>query len=106
MTSHKVETVAMALQIVEWYKQRWNVEQIFRTLKSKGLKIESGQLKDYEKLQKLTLLALIAAVKVMQLIKARDGSTGQTMASVFTQEEQECMLLINKQLEGKTDKYR
>jgi hypothetical protein len=106
MTSHKVETVEMALQIVEWYKQRWNVEQIFRTLKSKGLKIESSQLKDYEKLQKLTILALIAAVKVMQLIKARDGSTGQTIASVFTQDEQEFMLLINQQVEGKTDKLR
>lgn len=106
MTSHKLETVEMALQIVAWYKQRWNVEQLFRTLKSKGLKIESSQLKDYEKLQKLTILALIAAVKVMQLLKARDGGTGQTIASVFSQEEQECMLLMNKQLEGNTDKLK
>ena len=64
------------------------------------------QLKDYEKLQKLTILALIAAVKVMQLIKARDGSTAQTLTSVFTQEQQECMLLMNKQLEGNTDKLK
>jgi hypothetical protein len=106
MTSHKVETVEMALQIVEWYKQRWNVEQLFRTLKSKGLKLESSQLKDYEKLQKLTILALIAAVKVMQLLKARDGGTKQPIASVFTQEEQVCMQLMNQQLEGNTEKLK
>ena len=95
MTSHQVETIEMALQIVAWYKQRWNVEQIFRTLKSKGLKIEASQLKSYEKLQKLTILGLIAAVRVMQLIKARDGETGQKIESVFDDEQQEFIEIIS-----------
>jgi hypothetical protein len=106
MTSHQVETIEMALQIVAWYKQRWNVEQIFRTLKSKGLKIEASQLKSYEKLQKLTILGLIAAVRVMQLIKARDGETGQKIESVFDDEEQEFMELLNNKLEGQTEKLK
>lgn len=106
MTSHKVDTVEMALQIVEWYKQRWNVEQVFRTLKTKGLQIESSQLKDYGKLQKLTILALMAAVKVMKLIKAREGGTGQAIGTAFTKEEQEYMALLNKQLEGKSEKLK
>ena len=105
-TSHKVESTEMALQIVEWYKQRWNIEQIFRTLKSKGLQIESSQLDDYGKLKKLTILALIAAVKVMQLIRARQGDTKQEIGVVFDKEEQECMVMLNNKLEGKTEKLK
>jgi len=106
LTSHCINGVEMALQVIEWYKQRWNIEQVFRTLKNKGLRIESSQLEDYKKLQKITVLALIASVKVMQLIKARDGKTDQLMSAVFTEEEQACMTLLNKQLEGKTEKLR
>ena len=106
LTSHVIKDSVMALQIVEWYKQRWNIEQIFRTLKNKGLKIESSQLEDYNKLQKITILALIASVKVMQLIRARHGKTQQKLLSVFNKEEQECIVLLNKHLEGKTEKLK
>jgi hypothetical protein len=106
LTSHSVNDSEMALQVVEWYKQRWNIEQVFRTLKSKGLKIESSQLEDYEKLKKITILSLIAAVKVMQLIKARDGTTTQMISAAFSEQEQGCMILLNKQLEGKTEKLK
>lgn len=106
VTSHGVSTIEMALQIVQWYKQRWNIEQVFRTLKTRGLRIESSQLDSYEKLQKITLLALIAAVKVLQLIKARDGTTSQPIAAAFSEAEQTCMLAVNKQLEGKTEKLK
>lgn len=106
LTSHCVDTTEMALQIVAWYKQRWNIEQLFRTLKSKGLQIQSSQLSDYWKLKKITLLGLIAAVKVMQLIRARDGKTEQSITSGFTEQEHGCMILLNKQLEGNTEKLK
>ncbi len=106
LTSHVIDSAEMALQIIEWYKQRWHVEQIFRTLKSKGLRVESSQVETYEKLQKITLLALIAAVKVMQLLRARDDKTGQGMRCVFNEQEQQCIVLLNKQLEGKTAKLQ
>lgn len=106
LTSHVVDCVEMALQIVEWYKQRWHVEQIFRTLKSRGLRLESSQVEDYEKLQKLTVLALIAVVKVMQLLRARDEKTEQSINCAFNEQEQECIVLLNKQLAGKTAKLQ
>ena len=106
LTSHEVNSVEMALQIVEWYKQRWHVEQLFRTLKSKGLRIESSQVETYEKLQKITLLALMAAVKVMQLLRARHDKTGQKINCVFNDQEQECIIALNKQVAGKTEKLQ
>lgn len=106
LTSHCVQNPEMALQIIEWYKQRWNVEQVFRTLKNKGLKIESSQIDNYEKLQKVTLLALIATVRVMQLVRARDGNTEQPIAVAFNKQEQSFLILLNKQLEGNTEKLK
>jgi Transposase DDE domain len=106
MSSHPVESAEMALQIVEYYKQRWNIEQVFRTLKNKGLRIESSQLESYEKLQKITILAFISAIKVLQLIRARDGKTQQQASIAFDQQQQECIVLLNKQVEGKTDKLK
>src|SRR5262249_8273590 len=40
MTTHEVETVAQALIVIGWYRQRWHVEQLFRTVKRQGIDIE------------------------------------------------------------------
>jgi hypothetical protein len=106
LTSHQVDTVEKALQIIEWYKQRWNIEQVFRTLKNKGLRIESSQLDDYGKLQKMMILALMGAVRVLQLLRARDGETEQSIATCFDQTEQKFIGAINRTLEGNTQKLK
>jgi hypothetical protein len=96
LSSQQINSIETGLKVIEWYKQRWNIEQVFRRLKTKGLKIESSQLGEYEEIQKITILALIAAVKVIQLIRCRDGKTGLTIAAIFNKEEQECLTLLNR----------
>ncbi|GEO06452.1 hypothetical protein AAE02nite_41160 [Adhaeribacter aerolatus] len=106
LTSHLVEKPQQALQIIAYYQQRWHIEQVFRTLKTKGLRLEGSQVHTEAALKKLLLLALIAAVKVVQLIRARDGTTTQTMADVFTPAEQQVLGQLNVTLQGKTDKLK
>ncbi len=72
VTTHEVKSMAQARQCIEWYCQRWHIEQTFRTVKSQGLDIESSLIESGEKLEKLAVLAFSAAVKVMQLVMARD----------------------------------
>ncbi|MBC7531758.1 MAG: transposase [Oligoflexus sp.] len=43
-TTHVVESVQDAIQILECYTQRWNIEQLFRMLKICGLNVEASQL--------------------------------------------------------------
>ena len=43
LTSHEVGSADDAWRIVEWYKQRWIIEQFFRVLKTQGLKLEDSQ---------------------------------------------------------------
>ena len=76
-----------AWQIVEFYKQRWKIEQIFRLLKSRCLRFEPSQQSAYEKMQKLMVVALIGAVKVLQIVRANERNTGQLMSAVFHESE-------------------
>lgn len=73
ITSHPVETIADALAIVQLYRRRWLIEQLFRTLKTQGFDIEGLRLGEPAPLLKLVTAALIAAVTVQQLVHARDG---------------------------------
>lgn len=106
LTSHPVKNIHQALQIITWYKERWNIEQLFRLLKNKGLCFESTQVSSYEKLQKLMALALIGAVKVLQLVRARNNATKQSMSCAFSEQEEKFMLLVNQQVTGKTEKLQ
>jgi hypothetical protein len=102
LTTHRVEDAAMAWRIVGWYRERWTIEQFFRTLKLQGLQIEDSQLETAERLIKLTAIAARAAAITMQLVKARDGSTGQAAEIAFTSQEIDAMQALLPKLEGNT----
>jgi len=106
LTSHPVDCVEQALEIIKWYRWRWTIEQLFRTLKSKGLDIEQSDVETYEGLINLTTMALLAAVQVMQLVQARHGETLQKIGDVFFEKECKCLKALNPKLEGKTEKLR
>ena len=102
LTTHPVEDVAMAWRVVGWYRQRWIIEQVFRTLKQQGLKLEDSQLESAERLIKLTAMAVKAAVVIMQLVQARDGKSQQDADIAFSPAEIETMHALLPQIEGKT----
>ena len=106
LTTHKISNFADAEQIILWYRKRWNVEQIFRTMKKQGLDVESSQVESAEGLMKLAVIALCAAIQILQLVLARDGTTKQKTADVFSMEEQVVLAMLLTNLEGKTAKQK
>jgi hypothetical protein len=105
LTTHEIKTKEEALQIVKWYCLRWNIEQFFRTLKKQGLDVESSQVETASGLMKLVILAAYVAVQTMQLIRAREGKD-QGIEIVFTEKECEVLSILEKKLEGKTEKQK
>jgi len=105
-TTHPVQNVEQAMTIIKWYRWRWGIEQVFRTLKTKGLNIEKSEVESYEALVNLTTLALLAAVQVLQLVQAREGQTQQEVQTVFSEQEVVCLGLLNQKLEGNTMKTK
>jgi hypothetical protein len=103
LTTHPVATAADAWRIVSWYKQRWIIEQLFRSLKSQGLRIEDSQLDSAEGLIKLVAIATRAACIVIQLVQARNGGEELPAEFAFTPDEIEVLKAINKTLKGRTE---
>lgn len=99
LTSHGIENPQDAWRIVEWYKQRWIIEQFFRVLKTQGLKLEDSQVGTAERLLKLVAVAAKAAVITIQLLQARDGSR-QSVTIAFTAAEITALTALNHQLEA------
>jgi hypothetical protein len=106
LTTHDVTTVAQALQIVAWYRERWHIEQLFRTGKSQGLDVESSQVEHAEALSKLAAIAMIAATKIMQLVLARDGTVDRPAIDVVAPDQLPMLETLLTSLEGKTAKQK
>jgi hypothetical protein len=106
LTTHQASSVQQARQIVAWYRQRWIIEQVFRSLKTHGLRIEDSQVDEARRFTKLVLVALIAAARSMQLVLARDGSTGQQITDAVEPADMPALRSLNASLEGRTEKLK
>lgn len=125
LTTHPVESIAQALQVIGWYRLRWNIEQLFRTLKRQGLGIEQSVITDGAALEKLAVIALIGATITMQLVLARAaaGPAGAEPDSprpaddpppppmppasrVFDEEQIRVLHALQNKLQGRTQKQQ
>jgi hypothetical protein len=102
LTTHAVDNIAMAWRIVDWYRQRWIIEQLFRLMKKQGLEIEDSQLATAEGLTKLAAIAVKAAAVTLQLVQARDGRSDEPASNAFAETEIAILDALNAKLEGKT----
>ncbi|MCW5317897.1 IS4 family transposase [Nostoc sp. KVJ3] len=90
LTTHQVVCLEQALCVIRWYTWRWQIEQLFATLKTAGLNLEATQLESIAAIQRLTVLALSVAVQILQLIQGRDNpDLPATIA--FSDEQQQCL---------------
>jgi hypothetical protein len=105
-TTHSVKNAQQAQQIVDWYRQRWIIEQLFRILKKQGLNLESSQLEHAQSLMKLAVLAIQVAVTSLQLVSCRENKTGQPISDVFSQKEILLLAVLLGHYEGKSEKQK
>jgi hypothetical protein len=106
LTTHDIKTLDDAWRIVAWYRQRWTIEQFFRTLKLQGLRIEDSQLATAERLGKLVAIAASAAAIVIQLVQARDGHDSQPASLAFAQHDITLIAILNQQMQGNTARQK
>jgi len=106
LTTHWVNDIADARRIIGFYRLRWTIEQLFRTMKTKGFDVEALRQEDGGPLEKLVTAILIAAVKVMQLVAERDGKAKRPLTDVFDPDDQPALERVCQSLEGKTQKQK
>lgn len=106
LTTHPVSNFEEALQIVEWYRMRWYIEEVFRLLKSKGYRIEDSQIESGWAIRKLTVMILHNILRVMQMLMAYSSSEHTDAGLTFSGDEIKCLQLACLKREGKTDKLK
>ena len=106
LTTHAVTNPGEARRIVDLYRMRWTIEEFFHTLKTAGFNIEAADIGDPQVMVKFVAAATVAAVTVMQLVKARDGTTDQDLADAFDPTDQPILEALSTQLEGKTARQK
>jgi len=81
---------------------------VYRTnvpvLKKQGFEMEASELESGWAIRKLAVLVLNATLRILQLMHTSDEENAQSIDEVFTKQEQQCLLQIKKQQEGKTSK--
>ncbi len=102
-TTLPVKTFEAAKKIVQFYKWRWNIEQLFRIVKKKGFALQSTKLGTFEAISKLTIMVLKSASIILQLIRARDDQNSQPIEDVFSKEEIAVLEKLNIPLQGETE---
>ena len=105
LTSHRVESFEQARWITQLYRRRWVIEQLFRTLKSKGFDIERVAI-DTAPFTTLCAMTLVAGVSCMQMVQDRDGGAGRPLQDVFEADDRPALEAVSATLEGKTAKQK
>lgn len=106
LTTHAVPDLAAAQQLVAFYRRRWIIEDLFRTMKTKGFNIEAVRIAEDAPFLKLATATLIAAVEVMQLVRDRDGTAKRPLEDVFDAADAPLIAAVSAQLEGKTERQK
>jgi hypothetical protein len=106
LTSHTVSGLADARRITGYYRQRWTIEQLFRTMKTKGFDIEAVRVAEGGPFENLAVATLIAAIEVLKLVRDRDGEAGRPLTDVFAADEQPVIETISASLEGRTARQK
>lgn len=103
LTTREVGSLEQAFEVVDLYKRRWHIEQLFRLLKKGGFGLEQSELESGWALRRLAVLALGATLRVLQLMYASQPKS-QSIDEIFTPREQACLRQVGEQLKGSTNK--
>jgi hypothetical protein len=106
LTTHVLRSPKRARWIVDLYRKRWIIEEFFRTLKSAGFDIEEADIGEPEVMMKFVAAAAVAAVTIMQLVRARDGTTEEELVEAFEPDDRPVLEALSSQLEGATEKQK
>lgn len=106
LTTHSVASFNDARRTTRSYRVRWTIEQVNRTMKTEGFRIETSRVTDGGPFENLAAAVLIAAVQVMQLVGDRDGTAGRPLEDVFDSADRPALEAIGATLEGSTARQK
>ncbi len=105
LTRHEVSSFDQARWIIRLYRQRWIIEQLFRTIKTQGFDIERV-LMSTAPFRHLCAMTLVASVSCLQLVQDRDGEGQRPLEDVFSPADRAVLEAASVTLEGRTERQK
>lgn len=68
LTNREATTLAQAIELIDWYRARWEIEILFNVLKN-GCRVEALQLGSIERLERALALFLVVAWRIAYLMR-------------------------------------
>jgi hypothetical protein len=84
LTTVPVTCVKEAIEKIQWYAQRWQIEVVHKVLKS-GCQIEQRQLESAQRLERVLSVDLVVAWRVLALCKAARQTPDEPVSNWLTQ---------------------
>lgn len=95
LTNRRAETLEAAVELVEWYRARWEIELLFLALKV-GCRVEALQLSTIQRLERTLILYLIISWRLARLKYLGRTSPELDASGLFETEEWQAAYLLAK----------
>ena len=92
LTTWPVKEKQTAVEVLQWYRQRWQIEVMHKVLKS-GLGIEQRGLRTGARLEAVLALSMIVAWRIMSLMHLSRNEEHKQHPANEILEEEECAML-------------
>lgn len=86
LTNRTVPTLDAAIELVDWYRARWEIELLFLTLKE-GCRVEALQLGSIDRIERALALYLVVAWRIGALMRQGRTHPDCSAETVLTRDE-------------------
>ena len=93
LTNRDAVTLAEAVELVDWYRTRWEVEMLFLTLKQ-GCRVEALQLSSMERIERALAVYLVVAWRIGLLMRLGRACPDWDAERLLTREEWQAAWIV------------
>ena len=101
MSNRRADTLEQAVELIDWYRARWEIELFFLILKE-GCRVQALQLGEIERIETALALYLVVAWRIHRLMRLGRSLPELPADLVFETDEWQAAYVLNKKKPPKT----
>jgi IS4 transposase len=95
LTNREATSLEQAIELIEWYRARWEIEMFFHVLKN-GCKVEALQLSSVPRIERALALFMVVSWRIARLMRLGRTCPDLPAALMFDTEEIQAAYVLNK----------
>ncbi len=96
LSNRPVATLEQAIELIQWYRARWEIEMFFHVLKN-GCKAEALQLGHIDRIERAVVMYMIVAWRIARLMRLGRSCPDLDAALMFEADEWQAAYILNKE---------